>query len=302
MHDYKIYYLSCPKTYEVRYVGVTMGTISRRLSQHYYEGSTRKGTYKINWIKSLLNEGLKPNCCVVEHCSDENWEEREIYHISLFSNLTNKSKGGAGVVIDRTTTSIQRSANAKKIPIVQLTEEGELVKEWTSVVDAQVELGYKSPTSIANVLKKGVNLGHGFRWMYSDDYYTFGAPKRLSRSELAKEKCTKHKGVDVYDLQGNLLHSFNSQTECGQFLNFPYSSTLSDAIQFNSIVRDQYIVKNKGESFSKKRDLFLIKDTGKVFLNKNQLAKYLDCSPTTITNHFNKGDEVVINDTVISKY
>lgn len=301
MHDYKIYYLSCPKTYEVRYVGVTVGAISRRLSQHYYETKIRKGSHKLNWISSLQKENLKPNCCIVEHCTKDNWEEREKYHISLFSNLTNTSEGGLGVAVDRSTTSVQRSANAKKIPIVQLTKEGEFIKEWPSAADAKKELGFKTVTSISNVLKRGSNLGHGFRWMYLNDYYSKGTEKRISASEIAIRNSEKiSREIQVYDLNGNLLHEFRSANECAKTLG-GFASGVLRRLNTDKIFREKYLVKTSSLRVYNRYTYEVVED-GIKFSTIKELSLHVGKSSITISRAFSKSNLIEVNFKTIKRY
>lgn len=93
-----IYSLSHPITNEVRYIGKTIN-INRRYKQHLYD---KRKSHKASWVQSLRNEGLKPNITILEVCFD-NWQEREIFWIAQFDNLTNLKEGG-GVDYKRTTT------------------------------------------------------------------------------------------------------------------------------------------------------------------------------------------------------
>ena len=93
-----IYTLSHPITNEVRYVGKTINVL-RRFKQHLHD---KRHSHKASWIRSLKSEGLKPIMTILETCTD-NWQEREIFWISQFDNLTNHSLGG-GVDYVRTTT------------------------------------------------------------------------------------------------------------------------------------------------------------------------------------------------------
>ena len=97
-----IYSLKHPITNEVRYIGKTIN-VKRRYKQHLYD---KRNSHKANWVRSLRNEGLKPIMEVIEICTD-NWQEREIFWISQFNNLTNFSKGG-GIDYVRTTTEETR--------------------------------------------------------------------------------------------------------------------------------------------------------------------------------------------------
>ena len=88
-----IYALSHPITNEVRYIGKTIN-IKRRYKQHLYDKRTK--SYKSSWIISLKSLGLKPIMTIIEECNDVNWEDREIYWIQQYDNLTNTQKGGNG--------------------------------------------------------------------------------------------------------------------------------------------------------------------------------------------------------------
>lgn len=88
-----IYTLSDPNTNEVRYVGKTIN-IKRRYKQHLYD--KRQTSHKHSWITSLKKIGLKPIMIIIEECNNDNWEEREIYWISKYNNLTNNKLGGNG--------------------------------------------------------------------------------------------------------------------------------------------------------------------------------------------------------------
>jgi group I intron endonuclease len=89
-----IYGLIDPRTNKIRYVGKT-NNLKQRLFDHTRR-SKHKTTYKDKWISSLLEIGLKPIIIILEECGDD-WAEREIYHISLYENLTNLTKGGEGL-------------------------------------------------------------------------------------------------------------------------------------------------------------------------------------------------------------
>lgn len=104
------YTLSDPRTPDViRYIGKTKSPLNRRLSGHI--SSTKrafldKGTrnYNMNWIKSLLDLGLKPLILEIDsiECEEDSkeWIIFEKYWISQFKSwgfsLTNLTDGGDG--------------------------------------------------------------------------------------------------------------------------------------------------------------------------------------------------------------
>jgi len=89
---YYIYTLSHPITNEVRYVGKTI-KLKRRYKQHLYD---KRSSHRASWVQSLRKDSLKPILSIIEECTKDNWEEREIYWIGQYDNLTNHKKGGNG--------------------------------------------------------------------------------------------------------------------------------------------------------------------------------------------------------------
>jgi hypothetical protein len=96
----KIYVLIDPRDNTYKYVGKTKNDLSKRLRGHIRSSLKYCKTKKEYWIKSLLGAGLKPQIHLLEECTIDNWEDREIYWIKYYSkiyNLTNGTEGGDGV-------------------------------------------------------------------------------------------------------------------------------------------------------------------------------------------------------------
>lgn len=93
----KIYVLKHPDTLEVRYVGKTVRSLSRRLGNHIANAKGNKHNKHLsNWIISILNKNKRPIIELLEECDYSVWQEREQYWISQFPNLINLTKGGDG--------------------------------------------------------------------------------------------------------------------------------------------------------------------------------------------------------------
>jgi len=98
--QHTIYFLFDPRLpSEVRYVGFTANG-PRRLWEHLHEAkTTKKVNHKLNWIRSLLRDGVEPLLATLEEVTVENWQERERYWISAFKEtLTNSTDGGEGLI------------------------------------------------------------------------------------------------------------------------------------------------------------------------------------------------------------
>jgi len=91
----KIYTLEHPKTNEIRYVGITAGTLKHRLAQHLCDERINKRT---SWIKSLNKKGLIPKIKLLDNVDNDIWQDEEKFYISYFKylglRLTNMTEGG----------------------------------------------------------------------------------------------------------------------------------------------------------------------------------------------------------------
>lgn len=167
---FEVYALLDPENQEVRYVGITSSGIKARYAQHKNASlKLQKGTRVCKWFKSIFDKGLTPELKLLEECDESNWEEREIHWINQYKNLTNQLPGGKGVFIDRLSTSIERSANAHKKAIVQLTSDFKLIKIWPSITEATKALGLKSKGSILNSIKNKQFCKDSI-WILEKDY------------------------------------------------------------------------------------------------------------------------------------
>lgn len=140
----KIYALIDPITLEIRYIGKTIRSLYDRFYQHF--SNLKENTYKCNWIKSLRKRGLRPIIELIEEVEFEEWENMEKFYISYFRyigcDLTNHAEGGSGYVESKAkNVKPKRKANC---PVIQLTLEGEFVKEWESHKEFAKFYGLKS--------------------------------------------------------------------------------------------------------------------------------------------------------------
>jgi hypothetical protein len=84
MKEVYIYILSHPITNEIRYVGQTTD-INARFYRHIFDANQNGfKNHRTAWVKSLLNEGLRPNIEVIDVVNETNWPFWERYWISQF--------------------------------------------------------------------------------------------------------------------------------------------------------------------------------------------------------------------------
>lgn len=81
----------------VKYVGKSDNPYKRLLRHKYitiyHQQQNKKLTHKENWI---LKNNFDIDIIILEKCEYKNWPEREIFHMSKYTELTNTSKGGKG--------------------------------------------------------------------------------------------------------------------------------------------------------------------------------------------------------------
>ena len=95
-----VYVLTDPRyPDDVRYVGVTNNPKIRL--QSHIDSCKRHNNHRTCWIKSLLNNNVKPIMTIIDETNDENWEQCEIewiaYYRSLGCRLVNSTNGGGGI-------------------------------------------------------------------------------------------------------------------------------------------------------------------------------------------------------------
>lgn len=98
-----IYGLADPRTGELRYIGKTIQRLSGRRVTHVTHAKRlyrdRKSRWAVNWIKALVDLGLKPDIFEIEVIPEGgDWREAEMFWIEYFRalgfNLCNLRAGG----------------------------------------------------------------------------------------------------------------------------------------------------------------------------------------------------------------
>jgi len=100
-----IYALCDPRTHEVRYIGRSSSGMERPKS-HLRPSRLKEESYKVNWIKSLLAQGLKPTIQILHEFQDDATNEQlnhgEMWCIAHYKlcgyKLTNATDGGEGLL------------------------------------------------------------------------------------------------------------------------------------------------------------------------------------------------------------
>ena len=97
----QIYGLVDPRDEKIKYIGKANNSYNR-LKGHIYECKKENKTNnkKVNWIKTLVKLGLKPELEILDEVEESNWQFWEQWWIELFKSwnfdLKNSTKGGDG--------------------------------------------------------------------------------------------------------------------------------------------------------------------------------------------------------------
>jgi hypothetical protein len=158
-----IYTLRDPETNQIRYVGKS-NNISQRYKAHLNKARKHQ-THKKNWIDSLKQKGLKPIIEIIDVVPIEDWVFWETFWISQCKtwgfNLVNHTSGGDGCTFTNGTSF--KGENA--IPILQVDKNGNIIKEFKSILLAQKELN----TQIFRAIDKNKSSA-GFLWLRKSTY------------------------------------------------------------------------------------------------------------------------------------
>lgn len=165
----KIYCLYDPYTLKIRYIGRTKCSLEKRLREHISKSknylkntSNIQGSYKINWINSLLKIGLKPKIKLLTVI--EGWEESHIFEKELIQkhlvkhNLVNGDDRGPGSLAKNTSKEVEekrikkiklffsKEKNKKNFynPMYVYNLDGSLYKKFNSVKFVEKELNISS--------------------------------------------------------------------------------------------------------------------------------------------------------------
>jgi hypothetical protein len=139
-----IYGLVDPRNNQIRYVGKTKQSLSKRLSQHLWIGN-KSNPYKFNWINQLKIENIKPIIIELEKCDENNWVEREKYYINELTNLTNITQGGENGLFFTKEILDKISIGVKKVwdNIVFKENHSKKMKEFWSIKENKIKQSNK---------------------------------------------------------------------------------------------------------------------------------------------------------------
>lgn len=131
----------------------------------------------------------------------------------LFLELHDKSGGPRSKLVKDKIRKSKMGKNTKKIKQYDL--EGNLIKEWPSIISAEKVYG----KGIKDCLSRKKYTSSNFIWRYEEDNVSINDIERI------KNKYSSHKKqVNQLDLEGNHIQTWSSTMEIQNILGYPNSN------------------------------------------------------------------------------
>ena len=155
-----IYVLKDPITNEIKYVGKSINPLDR-CRKHISEAKiTGVNNHRVNWIKSLLKLGLKPNIEIIDEIDGE-WEWLEQYWISQFKTwgfkLTNTTDGGENPPSWKGKTHTDEYKEIRRISMKDNNPAKNMTNKWRENISKAHKKNNFLPTKAIESIKKKVN-------------------------------------------------------------------------------------------------------------------------------------------------
>ena len=197
------------------YIGKTKDTIEARFKQHIKasKGNNKKGIMLYAAMRKYGVENFHIE--LVEECSEDMLNEREIYWISVFDccildgpdkgyNMTRGGDGGATL-----STDAHRRVNGE--PIQQYDLNGNFIAEYVSSGEA-AEFTHTTQTEINRCCNMARNAysANGFIWKRKNDFTPVDVWVAANKTK------NNRKAVEQYSLDGKLIQTYESIAEAGR--------------------------------------------------------------------------------------
>lgn len=221
----KIYKLTEPRTEKVRYIGITVQRLCKRLCGHVHHAKHNNSNMD-KWIKELLLLKLRPIISLIEEVEKELWQQREKYWIKYYRkqypDLTNMAQGGNGSPgLVWKEESIQSLSESHSKAVYALSFDHKVVKKYPSCKDAAKQLGYAASNISSAARSKGTKSVGGYIWIYLSDYEDWIKEKRPN---YKRDQSYKEVPVYQYTKEGILIKRWDSTKQASQVLSLRYQS------------------------------------------------------------------------------
>ena len=159
---------------------------------------------------------------ILEYCSVDLLDKREIYWIEFYNTIQkgyNLAEGGLGCRgYKHTEEELNKMRQIQKPKaVLQLDRNFNIIAEWQSASHAMKTLGFPSRRVIEDVCQRVKNQKSykNYIWVYKDEYDKGIIPWDYYSTIFNYNS----KKVNQYDLNMNLINTFNSANEASKILN-----------------------------------------------------------------------------------
>ena len=196
-----IYSLIDPFSQEVRYVGKSNKPKTRFATHIKNAKTSKRKTHCYAWINSLLKLNVLPILEILEEVDIKSWEEKEIFWISQFDNLTNMIDGGKYSPMEHPECieKMRKSLTGKKHSV-------ERVKATTE----RTKLMWKK-----GILKPGYKHSQAFKDNKSKESKTLWDSYTIEEKQarILKSVVRKYKQIEQYTTNNILIKTWPSIQE-----------------------------------------------------------------------------------------
>lgn len=232
-----------------KYIGLSRN-IFQRFNRH--KNSLNGGYHTNEHLQSAWNKYGENNFSfsIIEVCNEDELKNKEIYYIKEYNTQNrkygyNKTSGGDGIKNLSEECAEKISISESKKPVVCFSLNGDFISEYRNCrVAADFVSGNTENIRVCCDKKIGRKTMYGFIWMYKEDFENNG----FNISDYQKSGHSKK--VDVYDLYGNFINTYNSARMVEENLGISYKkvSQLCNGYKRQS---HGYICRFNGEPFDK---------------------------------------------------
>lgn len=188
---------------------------------------------------------------IIEICSKDMLSSREIYYIDLYKTTNNQygynqTSGGDGINNLSPKCAEKISIAESLYPVLQIDiNNGSIIKLHRNCAKAAISIGGNTENIRTCCLNKyGRKSYYGYIWIYEKDYNE----KTFSIEKYKKTK--KHTVVDMYELNGKFIQTFNSAIDAEKVLNIS-RKLISSVCHGHKRQTHGYIFRIHGEPFDK---------------------------------------------------
>lgn len=232
---WKIYKLHTSTDTTAKYVGITCGSLKRRLRQHKYDyyaalkSSNLAG--KNLWFHEVSSRNESLEITKVDEFDDlELARLKEVDLIRSLPELVNTKMYKTHITVWSNEDRLVKF-NTRAVPVYQFTKDGLFLRKWIGAKAVEKTLGYDH-SAISRCCKKRYRSYKGFFWSHSKDISDLMKPYVDFRS----------KAVQVTNMIDGNIEIFNQVKEAAEYCNVCKSTIKNAANGIIKVVKKQFLI------------------------------------------------------------